>query len=109
MLRDRLACATANEKIQKRLLSEPKLTLKRALELALAIEMADKDVAGQNKTSKIEVKVNKIHVNNPPNANTGNLRKYQKDTLVPKIKVVPSLHCIPSSAVFDLGDFHFQI
>ena len=43
MLRDRLVCGTSDDKIQRRLLAEPKLTLKRALELAIAIETSEKD------------------------------------------------------------------
>ena len=43
MLRDRLVCGVRDIRIQRRLLAEPKLTLKRALDLALAIEAADKD------------------------------------------------------------------
>ena len=43
MLRDRLVCGT-RDKIQRRLLAEPKLTLKRALDLAIAIETSEKDV-----------------------------------------------------------------
>ena len=44
MLRDRLVCGTCDSKIQRRLLAEPKLKLKRTLELALAIETSEKDV-----------------------------------------------------------------
>ena len=42
MLRDRLVCGVRDIRIQRRLLEEPKLTLKRALDLSLAIEAADK-------------------------------------------------------------------
>lgn len=45
MLRDRLVCGVQDIRIQRRLLAEPKLTLKRALDLALAIEAADKDAS----------------------------------------------------------------
>ena len=45
MLRDRLVCGVQDIKIQCRLLAEPKLTLKRALNLALTIEAADKDAS----------------------------------------------------------------
>ena len=44
MLRDRLVCGINEPKTQKRLLSEPKLTLKTAFELAQAIETASKDL-----------------------------------------------------------------
>ncbi|KAL9982685.1 hypothetical protein ACROYT_G004758 [Oculina patagonica] len=45
MLRDRLVCGVHDIRIQRRLLAEPKLTLKRTLDLALAIEAADKDAS----------------------------------------------------------------
>lgn len=43
MLRDRLACGVHDIRIQRLLRAEPKLTLKQALDQALAIEAADKD------------------------------------------------------------------
>ena len=43
MRRDQLVCGVHNIRIQRRLLAGPKLTLKPALDLALAIEAADKD------------------------------------------------------------------
>jgi hypothetical protein len=43
MLRDRIVCGTSDHRIQRRLLAEPKLTLKRALDLAIAIETSEKD------------------------------------------------------------------
>ena len=67
-LRDRLVCGVHDIRIQLRLLAEPKLTLKRALDLALAIEAADKDASevqkadsqeGHASVNKVEVKVNK--------------------------------------------------
>ena len=42
-MRDRLVCGLRASHIQKRLLSEPKLTYKRALETALSMEVAAKD------------------------------------------------------------------
>ena len=68
MLRDRLVCGVRDIRIQRRLLAELKLTLKRALDLALAIEAADKDASGIQKAdgqggnaslNKVDVKVNK--------------------------------------------------
>ena len=68
MLCDRLLCGVRDIRIQRRLLAEPKLTLKRALDLALAIEAADKDVSeirkadgqgGDASVNKGDVKVNK--------------------------------------------------
>ena len=44
MFRDRLVCGARDNKIQRRLLAEPKLTLKRPLDLAIAIETSEKDV-----------------------------------------------------------------
>ncbi|XP_068712879.1 uncharacterized protein [Montipora foliosa] len=41
MLRDRLVCGVQDVRIQRPLLAEPKLTLKRALDLALAIEATE--------------------------------------------------------------------
>ena len=44
MLRDRLVCGINDEAIQKRLLAEPKLTYKKAIEMARGLETADKNV-----------------------------------------------------------------
>jgi hypothetical protein len=44
MIRDRLVCGINNEKIQRRLLAEPELTYKKAVELSLAMESASKHV-----------------------------------------------------------------
>ena len=41
MLRDRIVCEISNARLQQRLLAEPELTLKRALELAQAQESAE--------------------------------------------------------------------
>ena len=43
MLRDRLVCGISDVQMQKRLLAEPKLTLKKATELALSMEAASKN------------------------------------------------------------------
>jgi len=43
MLRDRLVCGVNDSRIQRRLLSEPELTFKKAYEHAQAMELADKD------------------------------------------------------------------
>ena len=45
ILRDRLVCGVQDIRIQRRLLAEPKLTLQRAFDLALAIEAAEKDAS----------------------------------------------------------------
>jgi len=44
MLRDRLVCGINDEAIQRRLLAEPSLHLKRALELAQGMETAAQNV-----------------------------------------------------------------
>ncbi|KAL7853111.1 hypothetical protein SRHO_G00188960 [Serrasalmus rhombeus] len=44
MLRDRLVCGVNDDRMQRRLLSETKLTFDKALELCQAIESASKDV-----------------------------------------------------------------
>ena len=44
MLRDRLVCGVNEDRIQRRLLAEPTLDLKRALEIAHGMETAAKDV-----------------------------------------------------------------
>ena len=66
MLRDRLVCGVRDVRIQRRLLAEPKLTLKRVLDVPLAIEAADKDASeirkadgqgGDASVNKVDVKV----------------------------------------------------
>ena len=44
MIRDRLVCGINDDAMQKRLLAEPRLTYARAVELAQALERADKNV-----------------------------------------------------------------
>ena len=54
MLRDRFVCGINNETIQRRLLAETKLTLKKALTLAKSTETAvenTRDISGANKSS----------------------------------------------------------
>ena len=43
MLRDRLVCGVNDSRIQRRLLSEPDLTYKRAYDLAQAMEAAERN------------------------------------------------------------------
>ena len=45
MLRDRLECRIADVTIQRRLLAEDELTLEKAVQLARALETADKDAS----------------------------------------------------------------
>ena len=51
MLRDRLVCGVENKSIQKRLLAEARLTLKKATELALAMETAEENAETLQSTS----------------------------------------------------------
>ena len=44
MLRDRVVCSINQERWQKRLLSEPGLTFKKAYEIAVGAESADQNV-----------------------------------------------------------------
>ncbi|XP_062400896.1 uncharacterized protein K02A2.6-like [Sardina pilchardus] len=44
MLRDRLVCGVADDRMQRRLLAEPELTFEKALKVALAMETANRDV-----------------------------------------------------------------
>ncbi|OWF50156.1 hypothetical protein KP79_PYT25695 [Mizuhopecten yessoensis] len=60
-LRDRLVCGLRNEHIQRKLLSEATLTYDTAVELAIAIEMAQRDATELHGNSS-KASVNKIHV-----------------------------------------------
>ena len=77
MLRDRLVCGINNKKIQRRLLAERELTLKKAEEIALGEELAAKHVVdiqsettpssvnqvdAQDKTRKIVVQIQSVIV-----------------------------------------------
>ena len=46
MMRDRLVCGVNDERIQRRPLAESRLDFKKALELATAMEIADKNMRG---------------------------------------------------------------
>ncbi len=61
MIRDRLVCGINDDRIQRRLLSEPdeRLTLARAVEIATSMEMAAKDVAELQQTV-VEGAVHKV-------------------------------------------------
>ena len=61
MLRDRLVCGINNEKIQRQLLAEPDLTLKKAEEIALAMELALKHVVDIQSTDATPSKVNQVN------------------------------------------------
>lgn len=67
MLRDRLVCGINDNQIQRKLLSEGKLTLKRAVELATGAEVASnhvKEIA--NATGGLEQSVNKVFQTSKP-------------------------------------------
>ena len=49
MLQDSLVCRVRDSRIQRCLLAEPKLSLKRALDLAVALETAEKDALNLQK------------------------------------------------------------
>ena len=51
MLKDRLASGVNHQGIQKRLLGDKELTYEKALEIALSIEAAEKDVKHFRKPS----------------------------------------------------------
>ena len=59
MLRDRLVCGVNDDRIQRRLLAEPTLDLKRALEIAHGMETAAKDV--RDLKGEMANKLNKLH------------------------------------------------
>ncbi|KAL6455440.1 hypothetical protein MHYP_G00004880 [Metynnis hypsauchen] len=52
-IRDRLVCGLRSEAIQKRLLSESKLTLQRATEISVSMELAAKEAQHLSNTSKM--------------------------------------------------------
>ena len=60
MIRDRLVCGINDDQIQRRLLAEPKLTLKRAVEIAIAMELAVKNVVDLQNT-KQSVDAHQVH------------------------------------------------
>ena len=60
MLRDRLVCGTTNSQLQKRLLSEPDLTFKKALELAQALESSEQGSQYLQQQQKHTPNVNKL-------------------------------------------------
>ena len=65
MIRDRLVCGVKNESIQRRLLSKPELTHKKAVEIAVALETSAKQVKSLDAKNDIEgrplTNVNKVN------------------------------------------------
>jgi hypothetical protein len=64
-LRDRLVCGMRHENIQKKLLSEAGLTLKKVIEISVAMETAAKD-AVELRNSYSETPVHKLHARRKP-------------------------------------------
>jgi hypothetical protein len=64
-LRDRLVCVMRHENIQKKFLSEVDLTLKKAIEISVAMETAAKD-AVELRNSHSESPVHKFHARRKP-------------------------------------------
>ena len=62
MLRDRLVCGINDSRIQRRLLSEPELTPKKAFELAQALETVDKDAREVMTSCHIDVQPTQVNV-----------------------------------------------
>ena len=54
MWRDRLVCGINDSRIQRRLLSELNLTFQKAFDLALAMEIADKDTQDMQKATHFQ-------------------------------------------------------
>ena len=63
MLRDRLVCGINDSRIQRRLLSELNLTFQKAFDLALAMEIADKDTQDMQKATRFQP--SDVHVLQP--------------------------------------------
>ena len=59
-IRDRLVCGVKNNRIQRRLLSEEKLTLKRAIEIAVGLELAELNLATIDSCHNNNSVINKI-------------------------------------------------
>ena len=61
MICDRIVCGIADERWQKRLLAEPKLSYEAALQLALAMETAERQVKDMHTKSAENVAVHRVH------------------------------------------------
>ena len=60
MLRDRIVCGISDARLQRRLLAEPELTLKRALELAQAQESAEQGAQQLQQQQPTSEQLNKL-------------------------------------------------
>ena len=61
MLRDRLVCGISDNRIQRRLLAEADFAFKKALELAQAMESADRNTQDLQKATAQSVAVHAVH------------------------------------------------
>ena len=68
VLRDRLVCGIRSQGAQRRLLAEPDLTLDKALEIALAMEAAEKNIQQLNST---ELSVQQVSTPKPHKGGSG--------------------------------------
>ena len=67
MLRDRIVCGIANNQLQRRLLAEPDITFKKALELAQAQESTDQGYQQLQQQQKHSLPlVNKVNGHHRP-------------------------------------------
>ena len=82
MLRDRLVCGLNDERIQRRLLAESQLEFKKAMELATAMEIADRNtrdlIAGKLSEKPEESQVNRV-AQDPPKQPSRDPRKSTKE------------------------------
>lgn len=73
MLRARLVCGINDNRIQRRLLSEADLTFKQALQIAMGMELAEKNVADiQQEISKQSAPAQPVHKIQPQKQQQGN-------------------------------------
>ncbi len=99
MLRDRLVCGTRDDKIQRRLLAEPKLTLKRAVDLAIAIETSEKDALDLKQNTPVGP------VGSPVNTISQDTRQKPQDTTSVKCSRCDGKHT-PSECRFKDAKCH---
>ena len=93
-LRDRFVCGLRNEAIQKKLLSVDKLTYEKALEIALAMESASKDVLElQNK----QIPVQKIKIKKHKKKTEKHYPKTEKQPQNQKVQPAACFHCARTS------------
>ena len=74
MIRDRLVCGIMDDKIQRRLLSEKDLTLKKAYDIAISMETAEKGVVDLQIGTAHTEKVNKVSENDKPHKDRSHVK-----------------------------------